>query len=816
LIQNLVFKNNVLIGRKGFAAYNATSLGNLRPKGIHRAGNKKLYLAYNGILWKNKDVGDTSFVKVDSLADTLASANYVSFLDFNDTTWLVDGRNFWKTTGDSLMRGNVVWQSKVSIMLGDAVTSVDTVRFDNAFEIWDRLAVETSDKFGSFNVPVARVGTLQGGVGTLQDTIRWFFKIDLSGLEVDDSILGATCSLFVRDEESSTDETLMLHRTTANYTSTLSWNNQPAVGSNAIDSVAITASNLWFTFNIAAWVDSVVNRGIANTGLRIKNRDESNSRTAKGFYTNPAATSGIKISIQAFRKTKLIQAKPRLIIDTTAGGLWPVNRWQGYYVEFVSESASADGDFVRRIDSTSYDTLFLDVPLISPNWRTTRDETYRIVAYPTTIDDIFTNKVDSFTTVSAGDSTRKIWFGAESVDPSTYNNNHYYFKVTSGRGQGFHQILYGGTTSTLDWIAVFSPSGVAFDSTTRFTILQPIFPKCKYLVVRGNQAIFAGDSLNPDRLWWSEPKVLGEVGGLNFHVIGGEPAEGQITAIRSLFVSNYSDPRNPLIVYKPQSVNGFFGSDISTDVPIKILDKFGTVSDRSVISVQGSQYFHATDKNFYAANGQTIELLSNKIKTTIDSIADSTLYRTAAFYYDRNIYWSVKQDAGSAYKTLAYNIDNKTWTEHTFRFGQATHINLANDSLVPIVFTNPDTGKVYKFGKAISDLAANITATITTRWFDMGQPDWKKRAVSLRGLVKTPTAWLGMWAVLSTDASGFITYWPVDSVYFGVGAGTTNLLRYFNNRPTSKHFQIQFKTYAAAFSFGGVLLEYMPIKKEGY
>src|SRR3972149_7345557 len=117
LIQNLVFKQNILKARPGSAQYNPTPLGGVRPRGLYRAGNKKLYLAYNGFLYKGSGSPETTFVKLaDSLTNTLKSDEYVSFIDYAETTNFVDGRNYWKTIGDSLIRGNVVDEGLVTLL----------------------------------------------------------------------------------------------------------------------------------------------------------------------------------------------------------------------------------------------------------------------------------------------------------------------------------------------------------------------------------------------------------------------------------------------------------------------------------------------------------------------------------------------------------------------------------------------------------------------------------------------------------------------------------------------------------------------------
>jgi len=634
LIRNLIFENGVLKGRYGFGQYNTNqdSLtgGLLVAKGLHRSKNGRFYLAWNGFLWKNIDTTATSsqFKKVDSSPETLASANYVSFADYSETTYVADGRNFYKTVGDSLMAGNEVWRGQVSLMVGDAIKNTDTVDIPNS-SIFERALInkKSNIRYGPRFAPIG----VSGGSPSIADTVRFLFKIDLEGFEIGDSILAAVCSLYVQDEASTTDETLMLHRLGAFYSApSVNWSNQPAVAAPAIDSEAVAAPGTWLVFTITDYVDSIVRDSLVNYGLRISNRDEVNSLTSKTVVVDPGDANGIRVNIRAIRKTQFIDAHPRIIIDTTAAGLWDINRWQGYYVEFLSDTASVNGDYVRLIDSTRFDSLFLDVPLIDPKWQTTRRETYRIMAFPASIDNIFTGKVDSLTTVSITDSTRRIWVGVQSIDPSTYKHNRYFFKVTSGLGEGIHQILYGGTTSTQDWFVIFSPRGAVFDSTTRFSIFQTVFPPVKYITVRGNRAYFAGDSLHPNWMWYSEPKVLGEVGGLNFIPIGGEPAEGNITSLRPLFVSNYSDPRNPLIIYKAQSVHALFGSDPATDVPIKILDKIGTVSDRSVISVVDfGQAFQGSDGNFYVTDGQNIKLLSAKIQGNVNQ---TNLTKTTSFY----------------------------------------------------------------------------------------------------------------------------------------------------------------------------------------
>ena len=305
------------------------------------------------------------------------------------------------------------------------------------------------------------------------------------------------------------------------------------------------------------------------------------------------------------------------------------------------------------------------------------------------------------------------------------------------------------------------------------------------------------------------------MGGLNFIPVGGEPAEGNITSLRSLFVSNYSDPRNPLIIYKAQSVHALFGSDPTTDVPIKILDKIGTVSDRSVISVVDfGQAFQGSDGNFYVTDGQNIKLLSAKIQGNINQ---TNLAKTASFYLKRNINWSVSN------KTLTYNIDNGAWTEQNFRFGVATHLNLATDTLRPynIAFAHTDSGIVYKYGSSqfLTDPTGVFNPTIKTKWYAMGDPNMVKHLSYCYLHTNFDSSVDTLRVMVSRDSSEVLSATLADTALFiGVDpSADVAMLRYFSKRVTASLFQFTLQgTFAATFKLGGFGVGYQNYKKKGY
>jgi hypothetical protein len=311
-------------------------------------------------------------------------------------------------------------------------------------------------------------------------------------------------------------------------------------------------------------------------------------------------------------------------------------------------------------------------------------------------------------------------------------------------------------------------------------------------------------------------RVPGEVQGLNFKIVGGEASEGEITALKFLHSSNYSDPLNALGIYKPQAVFADFEPSNESSIPIRILERFGTNSNRSVMSVEGLQYFQGSDANFYVTDFKDLRLISAKIKGNVDAISQSSLNKTTVMYDNRSIHWSVWTSA-SAGKTLTYNIDNSAWSEQSFRFGVAAQLNPATDILHPslpsitVLFTHTDSAKVYVYPFAFGDVGINISIEIKTKWYGF-QPDWFKKITSIRTFKQTDTDVFPVKTFIYRDFSAT----PTESLSLAT-TGLTNQLQYFRTTPVGKTFQLRFTTSTAELTkFGGWLLGYTLHHQEGY
>ena len=828
-ISNFTIKNKNLLIRPGFTKYNTSLISSKGIRGIWRYvkadGTSMVLVADSTRIWKSTD--GSTFSVLDA-TKTIRSNTYVSGVVYNDTMLFVDGSNFYKSGGSSLINGNVVDTGSVSdVPAFVTATTPETVRFIGGVDrtpllLW--LQINSRNPNPNLNSTNLTAGINFLPIGSLIDTSRFIVFVDiLAKCQPGDSVLSAVCSLFVDREAVTANENLKVQRNTSFLAFNTSWTNKPSVDTATIDSVNIVDPQVWVTVNIKTWVDSIVAGTWKNYGLTFRLSDET-TNTSSNLKTFLATSSNpIRVVLRKVAKEKIVSVRSNVIRDTLKAGTWIDNEWIGYFVEFPT---SPNFSKVRYITGNSKDTLKFSPRLFTSD---IAGKAYRIVAYPTAIEKVYpqpadSNKIDSVAAVLTGglsltDSARYVWIDNQTgLGNLEMRDGTYFLKITQGAGVGTYQvidnIIAGGTTRLI----VFNASTNFVDSTSRFEIFRSVFPKCKYITIAKNRAFFAGDSLSANRVWFSEVKNPGKVSYKNWFIVGGEASEGVITAIAPLHIGYHSDPLEPLWIYKTKSISFLPGDDPTTSPIQKFVTGYGCTYNEGLVS-HGGVHLFADYRNFIINDGQQVFRIPASITAPIPNML---LGHVSGFYHDGSVFWSVRDTIDTTFTGDAgfiYSITDGAITQHDFNFAVATS-NLSTTDTIPILLGSAKNGQVLKFGTAVTDSGVNITASFTSKWFDMGQPQITKMLreiiCSYRGSAAFPVN-----LVLYTSSKSNVTLATTtasDSVALtegSVGLHNSLVRKRLSGKSIGKLFAFKLKIGANTdFKLGNISFRFKPIREE--
>jgi hypothetical protein len=165
----------------------------------------------------------------------------------------------------------------------------------------------------------------------------------------------------------------------------------------------------------------------------------------------------------------------------------------------------------------------------------------------------------------------------------------------------------------------------------------------------------------------------------------------------------------------------------------KAIEGISFVAPRSIVSYN-NLLFGLGNNGFYVYDYNSMIKISQPVETIVkDSINWERVDQVVGDYFDNHFWWSYPS-RGSVVnnRTLCYNPSLKAWTTSTMDFRSVYVDRSVNDS-ANVYIGNPDSGKVYIYGKDHDDDGTAINAYLSTGWFNMGT-DWHDKSVS-RGLL---------------------------------------------------------------------------------
>ena len=248
---------------------------------------------------------------------------------------------------------------------------------------------------------------------------------------------------------------------------------------------------------------------------------------------------------------------------------------------------------------------------------------------------------------------------------------------------------------------------------------------CSFLEQRGQRLFFAQDNSNV--LYFSE------IGEPNY-----VKATNYIKAITndSDFINGLKDWGGALLVFKKDSVFGWFGHDPEEDVEFhKLKTHKGTVSHRTIVSFEDYLIFMADDgvyalHSIYPKELNTVNLTDNKISNIIKNTKDK--HKSVAVYYDRSYRLSILDDEDNR-KEYRLLIVSEQQGQRGSWFGEFTHpVNCYLTKLEDNKLYSGHTEKGLIFEHDIGDNydGEPIHMRVVTKPFDL--PDKKIIEIKIR------------------------------------------------------------------------------------
>lgn len=319
-------------------------------------------------------------------------------------------------------------------------------------------------------------------------------------------------------------------------------------------------------------------------------------------------------------------------------------------------------------------------------------------------------------------------FSSGNILGSMAVRTYYSVSETTGYTSG-NVITINSSTTTNSKTVSFNLTGNfllsdTYDITT--SKLRP--PKCKYINIYGSQLVCSNvisffdfnnkenNYTNNDLVMYSDISTgdLGEnFSELNRQLIGNT-YDGQITAgIRA---------KDSFIVFKDRSVYALDGVLVNGQYSIRKIEtnEIGCLSEKSVISVDGTVIFHGQD-GLYAINGITCKKVSDALDPFLATTDPS---KTRAIIDNVNDQYLFFTDKG----VVVYNFMYKEWFIWDLKNADKGLTIDNNRSIRMFHGTEVD-----KFITQKNDYGLDpIEAYIKTAWFDLGEPSLLKKIVDIR------------------------------------------------------------------------------------
>ena len=235
-------------------------------------------------------------------------------------------------------------------------------------------------------------------------------------------------------------------------------------------------------------------------------------------------------------------------------------------------------------------------------------------------------------------------------------------------------------------------------------------PKGDFIELHYDRLWIAGDSENPDRVYFSTANVngadiedftipLAEEDEINMH--GGfldvRSYDGsKIIAMKVIF--------NSVVIFKNKSAYKIYGSSPSNYQLVDLFSCNGAIADKSICVGNNGAYFLNSDGIYYY-DGTNTTLVSQKIKNTISKMNKNYANKSVAIYHDNKYYIAIPTGVSDVNDTLivydtinssfmTYDIDNITSfleydNEILYTTGNDVKVLFKGENALPLLWTTP-------------------------------------------------------------------------------------------------------------------------------
>jgi len=254
-----------------------------------------------------------------------------------------------------------------------------------------------------------------------------------------------------------------------------------------------------------------------------------------------------------------------------------------------------------------------------------------------------------------------------------------------------------------------------WDGTTD-SVIGGTPPTFKQIIVHKNR-LWGVDASDPTKLFFSDETEYEKYTSTNFVYIPAPKTADPITALKIV--------QDNLIVWTRNNKYVLYGSDLTNFVLRKAASNKGAVND-AVAQVYQNYAFYLSDDGVYMFNGASDKIISSKIKSKIQAIADKT--RCRSVIHD-NKYYLFYPSTGQALnnKCLIYDLVYESWWEDDTTYVSAAYnFNGSGDSNQLVLGSNR-AGFLMTADSGTSDMGKRISFEYRSKYFSYGHPSRLKR-----------------------------------------------------------------------------------------
>lgn len=254
-----------------------------------------------------------------------------------------------------------------------------------------------------------------------------------------------------------------------------------------------------------------------------------------------------------------------------------------------------------------------------------------------------------------------------------------------------------------------------WDGTTD-SVIDGSPPVFKQLILHKNR-LWGVDASDPTKLFFSDETEYEKYTSTNFVYIPAPKTADPITALEII--------QDNLVVWTRSNKYILYGSDLTNFVLRKAASNKGAVNDQ-VAQVYQNYAFYLSDDGVYMFNGASDKIISSKIKSKIDAIADKS--RCTSALHD-NKYYLYYPSEGQAVnnRCLVYDLVYEAWWDDDNAFVSNAYAFVGSGDSGQLVVGSNRAGFLMTADVDTNDMGKRIVFEYRSKYFSYGHPSRYKR-----------------------------------------------------------------------------------------